>query len=317
MDATLSTAGPEVQPTDVVGDLQRAMGDGGGKLFKVVPAMLRAVIEDRLWAERPDRNGEPFASFEAFVHHRLGWGLESSIDDLLNYCRGEPDVQALIRGEVAAAGPVGANQHTAGVRNTHSMSGEPDTAVRALRRLKRDNPELAAEVIAGRISAHAAAVQAGIRKATWTAPADPERLAAAVEKRFPALRLVPTTDPDAKSAAPEAQIRAAVAALPTKQRARFDALVEVEVQRRVQQELRNRHPELVAELAAERDAYMAKHLAAATMKASMTAILAEDDYRLLLGLLHPDRAPEDRREKFARGFDIVRKLDPYIQAVKA
>jgi hypothetical protein len=36
-----------------------------------------------------------------------------------------------------------------------------------------------------------------------------------------------------------------------------------------------------------------------------------------LGLLHPDRAPADRRERFARGFDVVRKLDTYIQAVKA
>lgn len=57
-------------------------------------------------------------------------------------------------------------------------------------RLKRDNPELAADVIAGRLSAHAAAVQAGIRKPTWTAPADPERLAEAIERRFPGWRLV-------------------------------------------------------------------------------------------------------------------------------
>lgn len=57
-------------------------------------------------------------------------------------------------------------------------------------RLKRDNPELAADVIAGRLSAHAAAVQAGIRKPTWTAPADPERLAQAIERRFPGWRLV-------------------------------------------------------------------------------------------------------------------------------
>ncbi len=115
----------------------------------------------------------------------------------------------------------------------------------------------------------------------------------------------------------EAQHYAAVAALPSKQRARFEALVDHEVQRRVQQELRERHPELVAQLEAERDAYMTKHLAAATMKASMHAILSESDYRLLLNVLHPDRAPEDRRDKFARAFDAVRKLDPYIQAVKA
>lgn len=179
---------------DVVGDLQRAMGDGGGKLFKVVPAMLRAVIEDDLWAQRMDRNGEPFKSFEAFVHHRLWWGLESSIDDLLNYCRAEPDVQVLIRGAVAAAatraeaGAMGGRGNKA-VGNVNSFE-EANSATYALRRLKRDNPELAEQVVAGALSAHAAAVQAGFRKPTWTAPADPERLAEAVERRFPGWRLV-------------------------------------------------------------------------------------------------------------------------------
>lgn len=57
-------------------------------------------------------------------------------------------------------------------------------------RLERDDPELAQAVRRGEISAHAAAVQAGIRKPTWTAPADPERLAQAIEKRFPGWRLV-------------------------------------------------------------------------------------------------------------------------------
>ena len=44
--------------------------------------------------------------------------------------------------------------------------------------------------------------------------------------------------------------------------------------------------------------------------------LSDDDYHFLLALLHPDRAPEDRREKFARGLGIVRKLDNYINQCK-
>ncbi len=61
----------------------------------------------------------------------------------------EPDVQSLIRGEVSAAGRVG-RPASGNVRNTHvSGGGEPDTATRALRRLKRDNPELAEQVVAG------------------------------------------------------------------------------------------------------------------------------------------------------------------------
>jgi hypothetical protein len=56
--------------------------------------------------------------------------------------------------------------------------------------LARRDPSLLDEVRAGRLSAHAAAVKAGIVAPTWTAPADPERLAAAVERRFPGWRLV-------------------------------------------------------------------------------------------------------------------------------
>lgn len=41
-----------------------------------------------------------------------------------------------------------------------------------------------------------------------------------------------------------------------------------------------------------------------------------DDYKFLLNCLHPDRAPEDRREKFARAFDVVRKIEPYIEQLK-
>jgi hypothetical protein len=85
-------------------------------------------------------------------------------------------VQALIRGEVAAAGRHGGAREQ--VRNTNLSDPHDgtDTATYVLRRLKRDNPELAEQVVAGVLSAHAAAVQAGFRRPTWTAPADPERL---------------------------------------------------------------------------------------------------------------------------------------------
>lgn len=68
--------------------------------------------------------------------------------------------------------------------------GKGNSVDRLSARLQVEKPELAADVIAGRLSAHAAAVQAGIRKPTWTAPADPERLAEAIERRFPGWRLV-------------------------------------------------------------------------------------------------------------------------------
>lgn len=52
-------------------------------------------------------------------------------------------------------------------------------------RLRRDAPELADAVVRGELSANAAAIKAGFRKPTWTAPADPVRLADALQRRYP------------------------------------------------------------------------------------------------------------------------------------
>jgi len=58
---------------------------------------------------------------------------------------------------------------------------DPDYAIR---RLKRDNPDLAQRVLKGEISAHAAAVQAGFRPRTITVPLDPEKMARAIRRRL-------------------------------------------------------------------------------------------------------------------------------------
>ena len=51
-------------------------------------------------------------------------------------------------------------------------------------------------------------------------------------------------------------------------------------------------------------------------KESMTAILTKEDFRFLLGLLHPAGAPKGRKGKYERAYSIVRKLDRYVQAGK-
>jgi hypothetical protein len=84
-------------PHDMIQSLQQAIGHGGEQVFDVAPIVLRRVLEDRLWADRKDKNGNPFPSFEAFATHILWQGLESSIGDLLLYCRKHEEVAKLIR----------------------------------------------------------------------------------------------------------------------------------------------------------------------------------------------------------------------------
>ena len=131
-------------------------------------------------------------------------------------------------------------------------------------------------------------------------------------------------DPDLTPEQVEQQYRSEVATLASSDKRKFERLEEqlrsmyvADVQRGVQEEYKRQQADLIAEMVAERDQYMKKYLGLATMKSMMTVILTEDDYRFLLNVLHPDRAPADRREKFAKAFHIVRKLDRYIEAVKA
>jgi hypothetical protein len=102
----------------------------------------------------------------------------------------EAGFKARVRARVPAmaespGNPTGNNQHKRKDGNTSIPRGRGSNSTNALRRLKRDRPELAAQVLAGELSAHAAAVQAGFRKSTWSAPTDVNELRVAIERRYP------------------------------------------------------------------------------------------------------------------------------------
>lgn len=147
-------------PPDSIKVLQRNITDGGERAFDIVPKALLNVIEGKQWEQCADRHGRPFASFEAFVKHELWEGLESTIDDLKAFCRKRPDVQEKINEAVGPApAHVGKGHSSDNVSPNH---GNNPTYI--LRRLKRDRPDLAEQVIHGQLSAHAAAIAAGFRK---------------------------------------------------------------------------------------------------------------------------------------------------------
>ncbi len=62
------------RPPDEIRGLQRAIGQGGTKLFDVAPYVLRTVLKEQIWARCVDRKDMPFPTFEAFVTHPLVLG---------------------------------------------------------------------------------------------------------------------------------------------------------------------------------------------------------------------------------------------------
>jgi hypothetical protein len=107
---------------------------------------------------------------------------------LLALCRKSDDVQKLIRAEVAPASKRGRPkaEDAGNVSNRNIKGGTGSTYT--LRRLKRDRPDLAAKVIAGKMSANAAAVAAGFRVPSITVPLEPVKAAGTNAKRSKATK---------------------------------------------------------------------------------------------------------------------------------
>ena len=127
--------------------------------------------------------------------------------------QGPHQVKEVVAGAIAAGqrvchstsvqAPVGTNQHSReDVANSNSHRPTGTTSTQALRRLRKDRPDLHAEVLAGNTSAHAAMVTAGFRPKTFTVRADdPDRIAATLRRQLDHDTLVAVSerlfDPDA------------------------------------------------------------------------------------------------------------------------
>jgi len=140
--------------------LQQTITHGGTQAFEIVPLALKKVLVEKQWQGRLDKHGKPFTSFEAFVMDRGLNGLATTLDDLRAFCRKRDDVRQLIDAEIGPAPDHVGRGHSSD--NVTPNRGNNPTY--ALKRLKRDRPDLAAKVIAGELSANAAAIQAGFRK---------------------------------------------------------------------------------------------------------------------------------------------------------
>jgi hypothetical protein len=152
---------------DNINLLQQLIMHGGEQAFSLVPAALEKVVSEKQWQRRVDKHGKPFVSFEAFVTAPLWHGLETTIDDLRVFCRKHPGVVGLILAEMddgpthTDAGAKGGRGHKAS-DNVTSFRG--NAATYTLKRLKRDRRDLFDKVCAGKMSANAAAIEAGFRK---------------------------------------------------------------------------------------------------------------------------------------------------------
>lgn len=149
----------------------------GGQSYKTLLKSLDVVLDNELWREfvMPPARVRTFAKFDEFLEFA---GFPP--DELLAVLRahGRDELAARVRSELGGelADNGGDRRGEQFQISDTKLKRIPD-ATYLVSRLKRDEPELAEQVLTGKISANAAAVQAGIRHAYIRIRADDVQLA--------------------------------------------------------------------------------------------------------------------------------------------
>ena len=140
------------------------------KYVQEIPDIIKSTIRSNAWKEFKLDNGvhAKHETFESFVTTAPLEGLGTNVRHIKNICRDDAEaLDAIDRVMMREAGD-GKNQHTKCLDNNVNEAKESrptgNTRSAALRRLRKDRPDLHAKVIAGELSAHRAMVEAGFRR---------------------------------------------------------------------------------------------------------------------------------------------------------
>ncbi len=168
-----------VRNRHLVESLEQSLRSGKHGL-SVVPGLLKRLLAEESWREFTTQRGElvRHERFADFVTTPPLKGLGADVELIRRVI--SDDVEALDLLDQALK-----RQHGGDRSKSDVITLAPDeVSVRgtsrdyALRKLRKDAPELHADVLAGRLSAHAAMVTAGFRPATFTVRADDTTAAA-------------------------------------------------------------------------------------------------------------------------------------------
>lgn len=167
-----------IENDQIISSLQDALRRGEHGL-SVVPRLVKLVIAEQRWDERTvrvTREKASFPTFDAFVRAALPEGLGTDVATLKRLCRDDLEALDAIDRAEQAASHQGERTDIVSIRNEVEVSGDDERPVGttrqyALRRLRKDRPDLHEQVVKGAVSPHAAMVQAGFRRKTRTVDA--------------------------------------------------------------------------------------------------------------------------------------------------
>ena len=152
----------------------------GDHALGTVPALLKRVLAEGTWHEFITKRGEHVhhERFADFVTTKPLGGLGSDVALVQRIVADDNETLDLL--DQALQRPVG---HPSIDDNIHNRRVAGTSQSGALRRLRKNAPELHADVLAGRLSAHGAMVRAGFRPKTVSVPVTkPEAVARSLLK---------------------------------------------------------------------------------------------------------------------------------------
>lgn len=158
----------------LVGVLSSALFHGGNQLDDI-PMILKRVLREEPWRDFTTKLGEHVTHerFAEFVTAKPMRGLGTTTDQVRRFV--SADTEAIDMLDRALQNPNGGDrksQSRTRIDNVNTGRATGNTKDAALRRLRRDRPDLHAQVLANTLTAHAAMIGAGYRHRTYTARAD-------------------------------------------------------------------------------------------------------------------------------------------------
>lgn len=184
------TDNPLVKFDHTVALLTSSVRRGSSGLHSV-PGLVKQIIREDMWQKRViEATGElvECKTFAEFVTSPPPKGVGTDVETLKRLCH--EDMEALDLIDQATTNDEGGDKRSSDYKTTvsiiNSETERPAGTTRqyALRKLRKDAPELHAKVLAGEVSPHQAMIEAGFRRKTATIPLDPEGAARAIIRHF-------------------------------------------------------------------------------------------------------------------------------------
>lgn len=167
-----------------VSQLRHAISEGAAGLSDV-PALLKCILREDRWRKRKIKTGETvgFDRFELFVATKPLEGLGADMSLIKRICSGDAEAVDLLDRAIQRE----PSKHIGALDNIQSKS-EPapsgTSASRAIRRLRKDRPDLHEKVVAGSLSPHKAMIEAGFREPTMIVPKVPAKAVRLLVRHF-------------------------------------------------------------------------------------------------------------------------------------